>query len=92
MENQYTWQIGSVNSEAEAIRLQEGIRSAGMGAFLHQIQVRPEDSDGKFLVYVEVRPKAGIDPNQELAQLLAYFFRLHNETHGNKVDLNLDLE
>lgn len=93
MDNKFSWQIGRVNSAADANRLRAGIENAGMGTFPHQILVYPEGSDGKFSVYVEVELRKDIDAqymHQELAQLLAYFFRLHNETQGEKVDLNLN--
>lgn len=93
MDNKFSWQIGRVNSATDANLLRSSIESAGMGAFPHQIRVYPDGGDGKFSVFVEVDLRDDVDAqymHQELAQLLAYFFRLHNETQGAKVELNLE--
>ena len=92
MTEKFTWHIGKVDSEADAKTLRRCIAEAKMQIFKHNIVCSPLNSEGKISVDVEVE----FDPNadlrhmhQELAQILAYFFRLHNQTQGRSVDLHL---
>lgn len=86
--NKFSWLLGWVKTEEEADRLLLGIKNADMEIFKYNIRVYPE-VQGLRGVYVEVDRQDVESLHQEFAQLLAYFFRLHNETQGANVDLHL---
>lgn len=89
----FTWPIGKVDSEADAKRLRWIMADAKMRIFKHQIKFSPPcpvDGSQRVEVEVEYEPNADARHLQEdIAQILAYFFRLYNETHDGAVDLHL---
>lgn len=89
MTEKFSWLLGTIKTE-DAGRLQRGIESAGMGMFASKLMISPVVIDGKQTVNIEIPRQTDIDQlHQEHVQLLAYFFRLHNDTQGANVDLHL---
>ena len=89
MSEKFSWLLGTIKAE-DAERLQRGIQNAGIGMFASKLQISPVVIDGKQVVNIEIPRHTDIDQlHQEHVQLLAYFFRLHNDTQGANVDLHL---